>query len=162
MMFRTSSYAKRMVSLAAGALLAVSLGFVALSGGARADSLPPTPEIDKIRDVINAQIEAFKRDDAVLAFSFTAPGIKEIMGTPEQFLELVRAQYLPVYRSKKVEFRAPVELANQPGILQPALVTGPDGLPVFAVYTVERQTDGAWLISGCLLYKLIAGDGTAT
>jgi hypothetical protein len=84
------------------------------------------------------------------------------MGTPEQFIALVREQYLPVYRSKKVVFRDPVELAEQPGIIQPAVVTGPDDLPVFAVYTVERQEDGNWRISGCLLYNLMPGDGMST
>ena len=107
-------------------------------------------------------MEAFRHDDAALAFSYATPDIQELMGTPEQFLAMVRAQYLPVYRSKKVSFREPVELADQPGVIQPAVVTGPDDLPVFAVYTVELQKSGEWRISGCLLYKLLPGDGTST
>ncbi len=156
----------RLLALAARArLFLAAMGAVAVlayATAATADSLPPSPELDKIRSVINAQIDAFKRDDAALAFSYATPDIQELMGTPEQFMALVRSQYLPVYRSKKVVFREPVELSDRPGIIQPAVVTGPDDLPVFAVYTVELQESGEWRISGCLLYKLLPGEGTST
>lgn len=162
MVNRNSPWAIRWRSILVAIGFAVVLSFAGFAIEARADPLPPAPEIDKIRGVISAQMEAFKHDDAVLAFSFATPGIQEMMGTPEQFLALVRAQYLPVYRSKKVVFRDPVKLADRPGIVQPAVVTGPDDMPVFALYTVEQQVDGAWRISGCLLYKLVPGGGTST
>ena len=36
-----------------------------------------------VREVIEAQLEAFKRDDAARAFSYAAPGIRATFGTPE-------------------------------------------------------------------------------
>jgi hypothetical protein len=143
-----------MLSMIAGAMLAVTVGFANFSSNAHADAVPAKAEIEKIKSVITAQLDAFKRDDARAAFSFATPAIQQKMGSPEFFLNLVRERYLPVYRSKNAEFQEPVELENQPGIIQPVVVIGPDDQPVLAVYTVEKQSDGAWLISGCLLYKL--------
>lgn len=142
--------------------LAAMLTFAAFVSETRAEAPAPTPEIDKIRGVVSAQIEAFKHDDAKLAFSLATPEVQAMMGTPERFISIVREQYLPVYRPKKIDFRTPVELSDQAGVMQPAVVVGPDNLPVYAVYTVERQQDGAWRISGCLLYKLMSSDGTLT
>jgi hypothetical protein len=70
-------------------------------------------------------------------------------------MAMVRQQYQPVYRAKRVEFRDPFAMGGVRGVMQPAVVTGPDDLPVYALYAVERQTDGAWRISGCLLYELV-------
>ena len=39
-----------------------------------------------VRQVIEAQLDAFKRDDAPRAFSYAAPGIREAFGTPEKFM----------------------------------------------------------------------------
>ena len=34
---------------------------------------------------------------------------------------------------------------------QRVLVVGPDGVPVIAVYPMQRMPDGSWLINGCFL-----------
>ena len=47
----------------------------------------------RIRSVIEAQIAAFRADDATRAFSYAAPGIRREMGTPERFVAMVRSSY---------------------------------------------------------------------
>jgi len=137
------------------ALLGALLTLAVTINGARAEASLPAAEIEKIHGVITAQLDAFKRDDAAAAFSYASHGIQEKMGSPEFFLELVRNQYPPVYRSKGIEFQEVVALDGSVGIIQPALVTGADDEQVLAVYTLELILGGNWRISGCLLYRIV-------
>lgn len=100
-----------------------------------------------IRQVIESQLSAFQRDDALGAYSYATPMIQEKFGNAEFFLEMVRTGYVAVYRPREVEFR---ELIQQDGILiQQVFVVGPDGRPVLALYEMQRQPDGSWRINGC-------------
>jgi len=135
--------AKGIASKLAGAALAVGLLSPAvaqeLSSGDRAT----------IRAMIADQIEAFRRDDATLAYGYAAEGIKRLFPTPERFMEMVRDQYRPVYRPQSVTFGEIVETPD--GVLQRVFLTGPDGNGWIAAYLAERQADGSWRISGCAL-----------
>jgi hypothetical protein len=62
---------------------------------------------------------------------------------------MVRQGYQPVYRPQDVEFRDLKLEGNV--IVQEVHLIGPDGRPVLARYTMERQPDGSWRISGCYL-----------
>jgi len=42
-----------------------------------------------VRAVIEAQLDAFRRDDAARAFSLATPGIRGTFGTAENFLAMV-------------------------------------------------------------------------
>ncbi|WP_119419982.1 DUF4864 domain-containing protein [Desertibaculum subflavum] len=146
--FKAALAALAFLSLAAGAAgaLTVAAGLPAafaaeaeLSGADRA----------AIERTIRGQIEAFGRDDAAAAFAFAAPAIREMFGTPENFLGMVRNGYAAVYRPREVEFRALVTVAEI--VVQQVLVVGPDGRAQIALYTMERQADGTWRINGCSL-----------
>jgi ketosteroid isomerase-like protein len=102
-----------------------------------------------IRAMIADQIEAFRRDDAALAYGYAAPGIKQLFQTPERFMAMVREQYRPVYRPRSVTFGEIVETPD--AVLQKVFLTGPDGQNWVAAYVAERQADGSWRISGCTL-----------
>jgi len=104
-----------------------------------------------IRKVIEDQIAAFKRDDGAAAFGFASPGIREMFGNPEQFMNMVRSGYQPVYRPRRFEFGAIEDLKDAPA--QHVWVVGPDGEDVEAIYYMERQPDGSWRIDGCELRK---------
>jgi len=138
----------------AAAFLAFCLVLALTLRTAHAEEGLPDAAINEIHDVISAQLDAFKRDDAQAAFSYASPDIQEQVGSPENFLNLVREQYRPVYRSKSAEFQPIVALSESEGIVQPVVVTGPDNIPVLAMYMVEQQSDGSWRISGCLLYSM--------
>ena len=107
------------------------------------------PARSEIRAIIADQLDAFRLDDAPRAFSHAAPGIQQAFPTPEAFMDMVRRGYLPVYRPKEVAFGPAEEIDGT--AVQQIFVTGPDGKDWVALYTLERQPDGAWKISGCLL-----------
>ena len=119
---------------------------------AQDDSAPPGPaDAAAIRAVIEHQLVAFQRDDAASAFSDASPGIQAKFGTPDVFMEMVRTGYQPVYRPRETEFRDLV--AGPEGLVQKVLFVGPDGRPVLALYSMEREDDGSWRISGCVLLE---------
>ncbi len=104
-----------------------------------------------IRAVIETQIAAFRRDDGEAAFALASPDIQRIFRTPEIFMAMVRRDYQPVYRPRRVEFRDVVDLEGVP--TQEVHVVAPDGQPVIALYPMQRQPDGSWRISGCYLLR---------
>ncbi len=107
-----------------------------------------------IRAVIADQLAAFRRDDGPAAFAHATAKIRARFQTPETFMRMVRGGYQPVYRPRYVEFRDIIELNGMP--TQRVYLIGPDGVPVIALYPMERQADGAWKIDGCYLRR--AGD----
>ncbi len=102
-----------------------------------------------IRDVIQSQIEAFRRDDGAGAFGYASPSIRGMFGSPEIFMDMVRQGYQPVYRPRVFEFREIVSLHGQ--VTQKVHVVGPDGRPVTAYYPMTQLPDGTWRIDGCYL-----------
>jgi hypothetical protein len=123
-----------------------------LPGAAPAqDGALPATEAREIRQVIEGQLAAFRRDDAPAAFAFASPDIQTKFHDPATFMDMVRTGYLPVYRPQEVEFRT---LALHEGTpIQEVMVVGPDGQPVMALYFMEQQPDGSWRISACVLVK---------
>jgi hypothetical protein len=108
-------------------------------------------EADKgeIRKVINAQLEAFQRDDGDKAFSYASPGIKRAFGSAENFMKVVKGNYLAVYRPRAIKF---LELAVIKGApIQVVQLLAPDGSVQVAFYTMQRQADKIWKIDGCEL-----------
>ena len=131
--------------------LGVVVAFVILAASARGDDIAAADRI-AIAKVIQDQIAAFRVDDAARAFGFASPGIQAKFGTPEQFLQMVRSGYFPVYRAEDVKFR---DLAIENGApVQAVEIHDAKGEGVLALYFMERQPDGSWKINGCILTKL--------
>ena len=107
-----------------------------------------------VRQVIEAQLEAFRRDDAAGAFSYAAPGIRDSFGTPEKFMAMVREQYAVVYRPRSVSFEEPLMAGED--LVQPVRMTDGYGRAWMAIYPMARQPDGSWRINGCHLARLPA------
>ena len=105
-----------------------------------------------VREVIEAQLDAFRKDDAARAFSLASPGIRATFGTPENFMEMVRTSYAVVYRPRSVAFEAPVAIDGQ--VVQPVRMTDAEGRAWLALYPMQRQPDGTWRTNGCQLWKL--------
>jgi hypothetical protein len=115
---------------------------------AAAEDLAPA-DARAVRAVIEAQLDAFRTDDAPRAFSYAAAGIRETFGTAEVFIEMVRRSYPVVYRPKSVQFDPPVFVDGE--VVQPVRMTDADGRAWLAVYPMQRQPDGGWRINGCRL-----------
>ena len=109
-----------------------------------------------IQGVIQSQLAAFQRDDGAEAFSYASPGIRARFQTVDNFMNMVRTGYPAVYRPREVEM---LELKVRGStVQQEVLFVGPDGGVVKAVYSMERQEDGTWRISG--VYLLALDDST--
>jgi hypothetical protein len=121
---------------------------VGLAGPALAQDVS-SADSAAIRDVIQSQVEAFRRDDGDAAFGFASPTIRGMFGSPEVFMDMVRQGYQPVYRPRVFDFGAIVTLEGQ--VTQKVHVIGPDGRPVTAYYPMMRLPDGTWRINGCYL-----------
>lgn len=104
-----------------------------------------------LRSLVERQIDAFRHDDGVTAFSFASPGLREMFGDPERFMSMVRDGYRPVYRPRSYAFGPEREAANGPELS--LRLQDESGADWDAVYTFEKDAEGAWHISGCRLVK---------
>jgi Domain of unknown function (DUF4864) len=109
-------------------------------------------EAAAIREVVQRQLEAFRRDDGAGTFGFASPGIRAQFATPERFMAMVRHGYEPVYRPREVEFRDIVDDRGHPA--RRVLLERPDGRSVLAYDVMERQGDGSWPTDGCVLVEV--------
>ncbi len=129
------------------ALLALTIG-LAVSAVAQQPALSANDQA-AIRDTIQGQVEAFRRDDGDAAFGFASPSIQGMFGRSDVFMDMVRQGYRPVYRPQVFDFREIVELNGE--VAQKVHVVGPDGRPVTAIYPMTQLPDGSWRINGCYL-----------
>ena len=120
-----------------------------ISSTPSAENDPIMADIASVQAVISAQIEAFKRDDGKVAFSFAAPDIRKMIATPDIFMAMVRQQYAAVYRPRYLEYLEP--FVTEKHVFQPLILSGENGITVLARYVVERQADGDWRITSVTL-----------
>jgi Domain of unknown function (DUF4864) len=102
-----------------------------------------------IQDVISRQMNAFRLDDDEAAFSLASPGIREMFESASNFMEMVRSEYRPVYRPRTFRFLKPAVIDGEP--VQAVEVVALDGAVSIAAFSLERQRNGSWRISGCRL-----------
>ena len=106
---------------------------------------------DTIRGVISSQIEALKQDDAKGAYAFAAPVIQQLFPDEDIFISMVKKGYPQVYRPKTYQFGTLEPMDN--AMAQTVILTDAEGRQWRALYTLERQSDGQWKISGCRILK---------
>jgi hypothetical protein len=100
-----------------------------------------------VQTLIEAQLGAFVADDAKRAFSYASPSIREMFGTPDRFMAMVRASYPVVYRPTSVIFLRPLWVEGE--LVEGVQLTDGSGALWLATYRLERQPDRSWRISGC-------------
>jgi hypothetical protein len=104
-----------------------------------------------IQATIEQQLRAFLADDAATAYSFAAPGIKAMFPSEDAFMQMVQKAYPQVYRPRSHSFG---ELTEKSGHLEQLVdIVDSEGGFWTALYTLERQLDGSWKITGCYLMK---------
>lgn len=108
------------------------------------------PEADRaaIQATIEAQIDAFRRNDDAAAFALASPMIQGMFETQDRFMAMVRTLYPPVHRPRLVDFGELVKIDG--ALVQKVELIGPDGTPALALYTMIRGPDG-WRINGVAL-----------
>jgi len=132
-------------------LLSLSLPCQARAGDASVGSA----DTAAIRAVISDQLGAFLRDDGAGAFADASPTIQRVFHDPATFMEMVRTGYQSVYRARSVEFRDLGMMESR--LIQQIYMTGPDGIPVLALYEMQRQPDGSWRINGVSIARARPG-----
>ena len=131
-------------------LMIVLLAFISVAAFAQSISEAEKSEFQRI---ITAQISAFRADDGPTAYSFAAPVVRNIFPTPEIFMSMVKQGYPQVYRPQAFNFtEALIDPVGRPA--QKMRVVGPDGKTYEALYSMEKQPDGTWRISGCTLLEI--------
>ena len=108
-------------------------------------------DLAEIRAVIHRQIEAFRRDDAQEAFKLVSPAIQETFGTPERFLDVVRASYGAMVRPTSVVFLGLTVMGEE--AVQRVKLIDRGGAVWLAYYAMQRQKDGSWRTNGCHLVQ---------
>jgi hypothetical protein len=122
---------------------------LALMLGLATEAFAGDAEIKAAQDSIDAQLRAFQAGDNRLAYSYAAPNIQRIFPTVETFMGMVNGGYMPV-AAEELFFRQGRGTAAG-AIVQQVLIVGPDGKDYEAVYTLERQEDGMFRITGVSL-----------
>jgi ABC-type transport system involved in cytochrome bd biosynthesis fused ATPase/permease subunit len=136
---RFSSYLFNLVGLLLLALFSVSSAAATQQGK---DEM-------RIIGVIQSQLRAFAADDAKEAFKYAAPNIRAMAGSAERFMEMVQNQYEVVYKHSDVAFQKPKVMANR--AVAKVRMQDDTGSPWLAIYTLERQGNKLWRITGCVL-----------
>jgi len=95
---------------------------------------------------IDGQLNAFKAKDHASAFSFAAPTIKQMFGSSDRFIGMVKGGYAPIYGAQSWSFGRSREAGG--AVNQEVLLVGPAGRDWVALYTLRQQPDGTWKIAG--------------
>jgi hypothetical protein len=144
-------------------LILLSMGWALLSGGLAAEpaSGAGVSEVDAqaVRDVIEAQLEAFAADDAARAFSYASPAIRRQFGGADAFLAMVRQGYPMVIRPAARSYSRPEAESDPQALQQTVLLRDAQGQTWRALYQLQRQTDRTWRIDGC---RIVPDDGRSS
>ena len=138
---------KRIISVLAGGAAALLTAVSAMAQSA---------DESAAQDIVTRQLEAFLSGDYDRAYSYASPDIKRIFPTLDRFMSMVQSGYLPVLRPGNYAFGRVEQMADG-RIVWEVLIRGPDGSDYTAVYFMERQADGSWMVDGVNLREGAAG-----
>ncbi|MEY4749243.1 MAG: hypothetical protein RIQ60_1457 [Pseudomonadota bacterium] len=112
------------------------------------------PEADAraVRVVVQSQIDAMAQDDGETAFSYATPEVQRKFGNPSSFMTMVRHGYPMVIRPRQVAFQR--ALSDNDTVIQGVYLRDSVGLNWLASYELQRQPDGSWRISGCVVHPV--------
>ena len=131
-------------------LTLLAIGLAALGFQMRAAASPLADEqVDKVREVIVAQLTALAVDDADKAFETATPEVRAAIGSSNRFLAMVRVAYPMVYRPSSVSFHKPEE--EDGTVLQLVEIKDDKDKSWLALFALEQQPDQTWRISGCVV-----------
>ncbi len=94
-----------------------------------------------IRATIQAQLAAFRADDAELAFSYATPGIRAHFVVADYFMAMVRGSYPVVYRPETVGFLLAQVIDG--AVIQRVRMTDRHGAAWLAIYRMQQQQNKA-------------------
>jgi hypothetical protein len=110
-----------------------------------------TADAIAIHEVVQNQLEALSNDDADSAFELATPEKRMLIGSPDNFLRLIKEEYNPIYRYQRVIFSRP-EVINGDAI-QIVRVTDGNSRVWLAIFWMQQGEDSNWRIDGCQLLE---------
>ncbi len=110
-----------------------------------AEDVSPTDQTET-QAVISDQISAFQSSEFDRAFSHAAPNIRSVFKTADRFISMVKGGYQPLFNPDFYSFGRNTFLYGE--IYQEVLATDQNGKQWQAVYTLKKQPDGSWKITG--------------
>ncbi len=128
------------------------------AGAAGAKAALTDAEAARVRATVQGQLDALAADDAARAFSYAAANVRGRLGSAERFMAMVRSGYPVVYRHASVNFLGAQRLADGT-VVQRVHMTDTRGDAWIATYTLQREKDKVWRITGC---DVQAGRGRVT
>jgi hypothetical protein len=133
-------------------LAAVGVGLAVFFALDTSAALAATPQMrasdwKSIKQVIAAQRAALIAGKGEKAFGYATPAIRAQFGEADIFMAMVQVGYPALLTARYTEF---LEGAVIDGlIIQPLRLVDADNSVRVALYTMEKQKNGAWRISGC-------------
>lgn len=120
-------------------------------------SLPPSVvrtglsglEQQRIRSSIRGHMQALGKRDAAGAYATLTPAIKDYYKNSNAFLAYLTAELKPLAYAKDFEFASIIRVATD--AIQEVVLTGAEGREWIAQFKLQRQPDGRWAISQCLI-----------
>lgn len=111
----------------------------------------PAPTINPIQTVIQSQIAALQADNFEVAFSFAAPNIQRLFGSPRRFAEMIVSNYPMVWRPANVQYLSLTR--SGPYALQRVMITDQQNNLHILLYQLEPVSQN-WRISGVQILAL--------
>jgi hypothetical protein len=130
------------------ALLLLSVFFVLEAGAApAAEPVVSAPDWKAIKQVIADQHAALIGGKSEKAFAYATPTLRAQFGDAETFMAMVQLGYAALLTARYTEFLEGAEIDGL--VIQALRLIGADNSVSVALYTMEKQPDGTWRISGC-------------
>ena len=104
-----------------------------------------------VQAVVQSQLAAFAKDDGDKAFSYATPELRKSFGSSKAFMAMVKTGYPVVYRPASVVFLKPE--SSDVDAIQRVQMQDSGGGAWLAVYSLQRQKDKSWRISGCVVIE---------
>ncbi|AEG53226.1 DUF4864 domain-containing protein [Sinorhizobium meliloti] len=111
--------------------------------------------VDTAQSVIRAQIKAFTEDDAEAAYSFASPEIQAKFPDKRLFLDMVKRSYQHLYRPSRFAFGRAKVVGDE--VVQEVLISGSDGKDWTAIYSLIRDADNIYRVSGVMMVQTAPG-----
>jgi hypothetical protein len=110
-----------------------------------------TADVIAIREAVEAQLHALSNDDASSAFELATQEKRMLIGSPDNFLRIIKEQYDPIYHYQSVIFSRAEVVDGNP--IQIVRVADEDGKVWVAVFWMQQEEDSRWKIDGCQLFE---------
>jgi hypothetical protein len=125
--------------------------WVSLAVPAGASAVITGADAKAIHETVQAQLDAFTKDDAAGAFELATQEKRMLIGSPDNFMRIIREQYDPIYRHIAVIFFEP-EIVHG-STIQMVRVTDTHSRVWVAVFWMQQEEDHEWKIDGCELLE---------